>query len=77
MADIVKLEPRDWEPNLDGMGRTELLDCLREVRERLDQLNQWEPEDMDSEDFQAWGGRHEALEDLADEIQDILDELED
>ena len=33
-------------------------------------------EDMESEDHQRWGGRHEELEDLADDILDRLDELE-
>lgn len=75
MADIVELDQGAWAPDLDGMSREELLDCLRETRERLDWLDQREPEDMDSGEYQAWGDRHEELEDLADEIRDILDEL--
>lgn len=31
---------------------------------------------MDSDAYEDWGERHEALEDLADELQDRLDELE-
>ena len=31
---------------------------------------------MDSEAYDAWGDRHEALEDLADDILDRLDELD-
>ena len=31
---------------------------------------------MESEEYEAWGDRHEELEDLADEILDRLDELE-
>ena len=38
-------------------------------------LDEQEPEDMDSEEYESWGDRHEALEDLADEILDRLDEL--
>ena len=38
--------------------------------------NELEPEDMDSDAYEDWGERHEALEDLADELQDRLDELE-
>ena len=34
-----------------------------------------EPEDMESEAYQAWGDRHEVLEDLADDIVDRLEEL--
>ena len=30
---------------------------------------------MNSEAYEDWGDRHEALEDLADEIQDLLDEM--
>ena len=42
----------------------------------LEQLDELEPEDMDSDAYEDWGERHEALEDLADELQDRLDELE-
>lgn len=30
---------------------------------------------MNSEEYDAWGDRREELEDLADEIMDLLDEL--
>ena len=63
-------------PDLEAMGRAELLDCLAAVRHRIARLDQEEPEDMDSEAYDAWGGRHEALEDLADDILDRLDELD-
>ena len=33
-----------------------------------------EPEDMESEDYEDWARRHEALEDLADDILDLLEE---
>lgn len=70
----------DWyrgapEPDLEGMDREELLALLETVRERIRQLDLEEPEDMASEAYDAWGDRHEALEDLADDIQDRLDEL--
>ena len=41
----------------------------------IDRLDEEEPEDMESEAYEAWGDRHEALEDLADDIQDRLEEL--
>ena len=63
-------------PDLEAMGRAELLDCLSAVRQRIARLDQEEPEDMDSEAYDAWGDRHEALEDLADDILDRLDELD-
>lgn len=63
------------EPDLERMDRGELLAYLEAVRARIGLLDQEEPEDMESEAYDAWGDRHEALEDLADDIQDRLDEL--
>ncbi len=63
-------------PDLDAMDRAELLDYLATVRQWIAELDQEEPEDMDSEAYDAWGDRHEALEDLADDILDRLDELD-
>ena len=68
-------------PDLEAMGRAELLDCLAAVRQRIARLDQEEPEDMDSETYDNWADRlrldrHEALEDLADDILDRLDELD-
>ena len=40
-------------------------------------MDEEEPEDMDSEAYDDWGDRHEALEDLADEITDRLETWED
>ena len=61
-------------PDLEAMDRAELLDYLAAVRQWIARLDQEEPEDMDSEAYDAWGDRHEALEDLADDILDRLDE---
>ncbi len=75
MADIIVF-PRDMEePDLEKMTREELLDCLDSVRTQLDQLDRLEPEDWDSEAYNAWGDRHEELEDLADDIRDRLDDI--
>ncbi len=63
-------------PDLDAMDRAELLDYLATVRQWIAGLDGEEPEDMDSEAYDAWGDRHEALEDLADDILDRLDELD-
>ena len=43
-------------------------------RAELDRLDGEEPQDMDSEEYEAWGNRHEELEDLVDEIWDRLEE---
>lgn len=63
-------------PDLEAMDRAELLDYLATVRAWIAGLDGEEPEDMDSEAYDAWGDRHEALEDLADDILDRLDELD-
>ena len=36
-----------------------------------------EPADPESEDYDEWGDRHEALEDLADDLRDRLDAMDD
>ena len=63
------------QPDLTSMTRAELEDYLDTVRDWIARLNEEEPEDMESEAYQAWGDRHEVLEDLADDIVDRLEEL--
>lgn len=75
MADIIDFGEYAQESGLDAMSREELLAYLKTVRARIERLDQQEPEDMSSEAYEDWGGRHEELEDLADEIQDLLDEM--
>lgn len=75
MSDIIDFSQYAQLPDPDGMDREELLDYLAEVRAQISLLDEEEPEDMESEAYDTWGDRHEALEDLADEIQDLLDEL--
>ena len=65
----------DSEPDLDGMDKEALLSCLESLRAEIARLDEEEPEDMESEEYEAWGDRHEELEDLVDEILDRLDEL--
>lgn len=76
MAGIIEFSWYGQEPDLSSMDWKGLTDCLRDVRARIGQLDSQEPEDMDSEEYEDWGERHEVLEDLADEIQDLLDEME-
>ena len=73
MADIIDFSTLGEEPELDGMSREQLAAYLETVRERIARLDEEEPEDMESEAFEAWGDQHEELEDLADEIMDRLD----
>ena len=73
MGGIIDLSRYAHCPDPDGMGREELLDYLDAVLAQIGRLDEQEPEDMDSEAYEDWGDRHEALEDLADEIRDLLD----
>ena len=73
MADFLEFGG-GFAPDIEAMDREELQACLQEVRERIADLDEREPADMNSEEYEAWGERHEELEDLADEIMDRLEE---
>lgn len=57
-----------------NLSKSELLDWLARLRTLVAQLDETEPADMESEEYNDWGEQHETLEDL---IDDILDRLED
>lgn len=76
MAEIMDFADFQEEPELESMNREQLEEYLRQVRERIAQLDEEEPADMNSEAYETWGDAHEELEDLADEITDRLEELE-
>lgn len=40
---------------------------------KIAQLDAQEPENMESEAYEAWADEHEELDDLLDEILDLLD----
>ena len=61
--------------DLDTMDRQELTDALERVRALIEALDEEEPRDMNSEAYEEWGERHEELEDLADEILDLLEDM--
>ena len=75
MADFLEFDG-GFAPDIDTMDREELKACLQEVRERIADLDEREPGDMESEEYEAWGDRHEELEDLADELMERLEELD-
>lgn len=75
MADFLDFDSA-FAPDIEEMDREELTACLREVRERIADLDEREPADMESEEYEAWGDRHEELEDLADEIMERLEDME-
>lgn len=62
-------------PSPNGEERQALLEELERVRQEIAALDLEEPADMDSEAYEAWGDRHEALEDQADDLMDRLEEL--
>ena len=64
MGEILEFAAFQGGEDLEGMDREQL----------LDRLEREEPEDMESEDYEDWARRHEALEDLADDILDLLEE---
>lgn len=74
MAEFLEFD--GFAPDIEAMDRGELQDYLQEVRERIADLDEREPADMESEEYEAWGDRHEELEDLADEIMDRLEDTE-
>ncbi len=75
MAHRIDFSQYAEEPDLREMSREALREYLETVRERIALLDEQEPENMDSEEYESWGDQHETLEDLADEILDRLDEL--
>jgi hypothetical protein len=75
MAEIIPFDPAVWETDLDAMDREELIGYLESVWAQIDQLDAREPKNMLSQAHQRWGERREELEDLADDIRDVLDEL--
>lgn len=73
MADIIDFnayrDPSD-------MTKDELLAYLEQLREQIAALDEAEPEDRESEEYEVWGEQHEELEDLLDEAIDLLEALQ-
>lgn len=76
MAEILRFPGIDKEFDVETLTRDELLNALLAARDEIDMLDLQEPGDMASEEYEVWGDKHEALEDLVDELQERLDELE-
>lgn len=74
MSEIISFHPTEDWPDLESMNEQELKRELSEVWEKIALLDFQEPEDMNSEEYESWAAQHEDLEDLADEIQDLLEE---
>lgn len=76
MSDIIDITAFRSPAAPEEDGRQALLARLTQVKEQIARLDLGEPEDMASEAYEIWGGRREALEDLADDLMDRLDELD-
>ena len=86
MSDIIDITAFRSPAAPEEDGRQALLARLTQVKEQIARLTQVkeqiarldleEPEDMASEAYEIWGGPREALEDLADDLMDRLDELD-
>ena len=74
MAEFLEFDG-GFAPDIEAMDREELKACLQEVQERIADLDEREPADMNSEEYESWGDLHEELEDLADEIVERLEEM--
>ena len=76
MAKIIDFNNfQNEDPDLEQMNREELTAYLEQLQALIAQLDADEPADMESEDYEEWGDRHELLEDLVDEVMDRLEEL--
>lgn len=76
MADIIDITSFRSPAAPEEEGRQALLAQLAQVKEEIARLDLEEPEDMESEAYEVWGDRREALEDQADDLMDQLDELD-
>ena len=75
MADWIDFTEHYELPDVEELDGEALKALLEEMRGRIAQLDEQEPEDMDSEEYQLWGDAHEMLEDMAETIEDRLEEL--
>lgn len=65
----------DFPVEIDDLGARQLEQWLEELRARLAQLDEQEPQDESSEAYDLWAQEHEDLEDSIDEVLDRLEEL--
>ncbi len=62
-------------PEVADMNPEELRQYWQEIKDKIADLDEEEPEDMDSEAYDDWADRHETLEDIRDEIEERLEEF--
>ena len=75
MAKLFDFSNYREEPDMDSMDEAALRSYLKELQEQIAALDEEEPANMESEEYELWGEAHENLEDLVDEVMDRLDDL--
>jgi len=75
MAEFINFSNYQEEPDIDSMDEAALRGYLKELQERIAELDEAEPKNMASEEYEVWGEAHEDLEDLVDEVMDRLEDL--
>jgi DNA repair exonuclease SbcCD ATPase subunit len=63
------------EKDIEDMTLPELEDYLAELESQLSTMDDDEPEDDSSDEYEAWAEAHEDLEDLIDDVNDRIEEL--
>ena len=62
------------EAQLYEMDFAELRNLLEKLQIQIKKLDEIEPDDMMTEEYEIWGDEHEKLEDLIEIICEILEE---
>lgn len=62
------------ERDLEAMDTEQLKAYRKEILAQIEALEAEGPETLTSDDFEIWANKHEDLEDILDDIQDLLDE---
>ena len=63
------------EPDIDEMTIEEMQKYQAHLEQQIVEMDENEPEDQESEEFNDWADAHEELEDLLDDVIDKLEEL--
>ena len=61
------------EEDIEAMDRPALFDYLGRLHVLMEELDEREPEDMESEEYDDWALEHEDLEDRIDEVEELLE----
>ena len=62
------------EVDLEAMDTEQLKAYRAQILEQIEVLEAEGPEALTADDFEVWADKHEELEDILDDIQDLLDE---